>query len=93
MNNAYREQLAAHGLRWSGTSPDGQLVEFIELPYHAFFVATQAHPELRSRPNRPHPLFSGLIRAAVTHRREASGRLPVELDEPSAAELADAPRG
>jgi CTP synthase len=93
VNNAYREQLAARGLRWSGTSPDGQLVEFIELPDHAFFVATQAHPELRSRPNRPHPLFSGLIRAAVTHRREASGRLPVELDEPSAAELADAPRG
>jgi CTP synthase len=93
VNNAYREQLATHGLGWSGTSPDGQLVEFIELPDHPFFVATQAHPELRSRPNRPHPLFSGLIRAAVTHRREASGRLPVELDEPSAAELADAPRG
>ena len=93
VNNAYREQFANLGLRWSGTSPDGQLVEFIELPDHAFFVATQAHPELRSRPNRPHPLFSGLIRAAVTHRREASGRLPVELDEPSATELADAPRG
>jgi CTP synthase len=93
VNNAYRDQLAAQGLRWSGTSPDGQLVEFVELPGHPFFVATQAHPELRSRPNRPHPLFSGLIGAAVTHRREASGRLPVVLDGPTVAELADVPRG
>ena len=87
VNNAYREQLAAGGMRWSGTSPDGRLVEFLELPQHPFFVATQAHPELRSRPNRPHPLFAGLVGAAVQHRREASGRLPVELDEPTAAEL------
>ena len=87
VNNAYRERLAAGGMRWSGTSPDGQLVEFLELPQHPFFVATQAHPELRSRPNRPHPLFAGLVGAAVQHRREASGRLPVELDEPTAAEL------
>jgi len=93
VNNAYRDRLSAHGLRWSGTSPDGQLVEFLELPGHPFFVATQAHPELRSRPNRPHPLFSGLIRAAITHRREASGRLPVVLDEPTPAELAEVPRG
>jgi CTP synthase len=93
VNNAYRDQLAIHGLRWSGTSPDGQLVEFIELPEHPFFVATQAHPELRSRPNRPHPLFAGLVGAAVIHRREASGRLPVVLDEPTVAQLADVPRG
>jgi CTP synthase len=100
VNNAYRDQLAAGGMRWSGTSPDGNLVEFLELPEHPFFVATQAHPELRSRPNRPHPLFAGLVGAAVQHRREAIGRLPVELDEPTAAELdvaraaslADAPR-
>jgi len=93
VNNAYRDRLATHGLRWSGTSPDGQLVEFIELPGHPFFVATQAHPELRSRPNRPHPLFSGLVGAAMVHRREASGRLPVMLDAPTPAELADVPRG
>ena len=87
VNNAYRDRLAALGMRWSGTSPDGQLVEFLELPDHPFFVATQAHPELRSRPNRPHPLFAGLVGAAVDHRRAALGRLPVELDEPTAAEL------
>lgn len=100
VNNAYRDRLAALGMRWSGTSPDGQLVEFLELADHPFFVATQAHPELRSRPNRPHPLFAGLVGAAVEHRRAALGRLPVELDEPTAAELdlaraaglADAPR-
>jgi len=81
VNNAYRDVLAGHGLRWSGTSPDGSLVEFLELDDHPFFVATQAHPELRSRPNRPHPLFAGLIGAAVMHRRAALGRLPVELEE------------
>jgi CTP synthase len=79
VNNAYRDRFAAAGLRWSGTSPDGSLVEFLELPDHPFFVATQAHPELRSRPNRPHPLFAGLVGAAARHRREALGRLPVEL--------------
>ena len=88
VSNDYRAQLAEHGLRWSGTSPDGTLVEFLELPSHPFFVATQAHPELRSRPNRPHPLFAGLVGAAVQHRRAAVGRLPVDLDEPSAGELA-----
>lgn len=100
VNNDYRERLAALGMVWSGTSPDGHLVEFLELPDHPFFVATQAHPELRSRPNRPHPLFAGLVGAAVEHRRAAVGRLPVELDEPTAGELdmaraaglADAPR-
>jgi CTP synthase len=101
VNNAYREQLAAAGMHWSGTSPDGRLVEFLELPDHPFFVATQAHPELRSRPNRPHPLFSGLVSAAVRHRREAIGRLPVDLGDPvraldgasaSAVGLADVPR-
>jgi CTP synthase len=88
VSNDYRAQLAEHGLRWSGTSPDGTLVEFLELPSHPFFVATQAHPELRSRPNRPHPLFAGLVGAAVQHRRAAVGRLPVDLDEPSEGELA-----
>jgi CTP synthase len=82
VNNDYRAALAEYGMRWSGTSPDGKLVEFLELPEHPFFVATQAHPELRSRPNRPHPLFVGLVEAAIRHRREAVGRLPVELSEP-----------
>jgi CTP synthase len=87
VNNAYRGILEGHGMRWSGTSPDGSLVEFLELDDHPFFVATQAHPELRSRPNRPHPLFAGLVGAAVQHRRAALGRLPVELDEPTDSEL------
>ncbi len=79
VSNAYRDRLSAAGLRWSGTSPDGSLVEFLELPGHPFFVATQAHPELRSRPTRPHPLFVGLVGAAVRHRREALGKLPVDV--------------
>jgi CTP synthase len=87
VNNRYRQRLAEAGLAFAGVSPDDRLVEFIELPDHPYFVATQAHPELKSRPNRPHPLFDGLIGAAVTHRREAIGRLPVELDEPTVGEL------
>jgi len=68
VNNAYREQLAACGLVFSGTSPRGDLVEMIELPGHPFFIASQFHPEFKSRPNRPHPLFRGFIGAAVQRR-------------------------
>ena len=64
VNNRYRQQLQDAGLVLSGTSPDDRLVEFIELPSHPYFIATQAHPELKSRPNHPHPLFDGLIAAA-----------------------------
>jgi CTP synthase len=64
-NNEYRDRYEQWGLKISGTSPDGNLVEMIEAPDHPFFVATQAHPEFRSRPNRPHPLFMGLIKAAI----------------------------
>jgi CTP synthase len=79
VNNAYRDQLTAAGLVFSGVSPDGDLVEFIELPrdVHPYFIATQAHPELRSRPTRAHPLFSGLIEAAVKRQQET--RLPVDI--------------
>jgi len=67
VNNEYRPELEAAGLVISGTSPDGKLVEFVELPreVHPYYVATQAHPEFKSRPTRPHPLFSGLIAAAL----------------------------
>ena len=65
VNNDYREMLKAKGMKLSGTSPDGHIVEMIELPDHPFFIATQAHPEFKSRPNRPHPLFKGLVEAAV----------------------------
>ncbi|MFL0562507.1 CTP synthase [Kocuria rhizophila] len=70
VNNAYRDALAEAGLRISGTSPEGTLVEFVELPReeHPYYVATQAHPELASRPTRPHPLFDGLVRAALERR-------------------------
>jgi CTP synthase len=71
VNNDYRDQLEAAGLHVSGTSPDGSLVEFVELDraQHPYFVATQAHPELKSRPTKPHPLFVGLIKAAVERKR------------------------
>jgi len=65
LNNLYREQLAKLGLLCSGLSPDYRLVEIIEIPEHPYFIATQFHPEFRSRPNRAHPLFEGLIAAAV----------------------------
>ncbi len=65
VNNDFREKLQEHGMITSGVSPDYRLVEMIEVPAHPFFIATQAHPEFKSRPNRPHPLFEGLVRAAV----------------------------
>jgi len=69
-NNAYRNLFLDTGYVISGTSPDGRLVEMIELPQHPFFLATQFHPEFRSRPSTPHPLFQGFVQAAV---REALG--------------------
>jgi len=68
VNNAYRDELEAAGMVFSGTSPEGDLVELIELPEHPFFIATQAHPEFKSRPNRAHPLFRGLIAAALDYQ-------------------------
>jgi CTP synthase len=67
---AHRKILEEHGLVVSGQSPDGRLVEIVEIPDHPFFVAGQFHPELRSRPTRPHPLFREFIGAALAHRRE-----------------------
>jgi CTP synthase len=81
VNNAYRDRLEAAGLVVSGTSPDGRLVEFIELPreIHPFFAATQAHPELKSRPTRAHPLFHAFLGAALDYND--AERLPVEIPE------------
>jgi CTP synthase len=76
-NARYRDQFEAAGMRCSGNSPDGRLVEFVELPGHAFFVGTQAHPEFKSRPDRPHPLFLGLIKAAALRKE---GREPHIID-------------
>ena len=69
VNNEYRERLADEGLTISGTSPDGGLVEMVEITEHPWFVAGQFHPELKSRPTRPHPLFASFIEAASHHAR------------------------
>lgn len=71
VNNAYRAQLEEAGLKVSGQSPDSQLVEFVELEDHPFYVGTQAHPEFKSRPTRAHPLFAGLVGAAIAYRKQA----------------------
>ena len=68
VNNDYRDALTEHGMMLSGLSPDGRIVEMIEIPEHPWFIATQAHPELKSRPNRPHPLFKGFVEAALAHK-------------------------
>jgi CTP synthase len=68
INNDYRDLLQKHGLKISGLSPDQKLVEIIELAQHPWFVACQFHPEFKSRPNRPHPLFAGLIENALAYR-------------------------
>jgi CTP synthase len=72
-NNAYRSLFVESGYAISGTSPDGRLVEIVELPGHPFFIATQFHPEFQSRPSHPHPLFKGLVQAAL----QRAGALPI----------------
>ncbi len=73
VNNDYRDALTSHGMLLSGLSPDGRIVEMIELPDHPWFIATQAHPELKSRPNKPHPLFAGFIGAALEMEGRSTG--------------------
>jgi CTP synthase len=94
-NNVYRQQFTAHGMLFSGTSPDGKLVEVLELPDHPWFVAVQYHPEFKSKPTVPQPLFAGLVGAAVarsrsggsfsaTKRANPKGQLTTAaVDEPS----------
>ncbi|HUP52568.1 MAG TPA: CTP synthase [Longimicrobiales bacterium] len=82
VNNAYRDTLAEHGLAISGTSPDGGLVEMVEITEHPWFVAGQFHPELKSRPTRPHPLFASFVEAATSYAlrdRRAQAREPVQV--------------
>lgn len=69
-NNAFREELQAAGLRAAGLSPDGRLVEIVELPEHPWFVGAQFHPEFKSRPDRPHPLFCGFVKASAEKMEE-----------------------
>jgi CTP synthase len=72
-NSNYKNRFEASGFVCSGTSPDKRLVEFIELPDHPFWVGTQAHPEFKSRPDRPHPLFRDLVGAALELRSRRDG--------------------
>jgi len=77
VDNGYRDVLAEHGMRCTGLSPDGSLVEMVELPEHPWYVGCQFHPELKSRPTRPHPLFASFVAAAHEYRRrrESGGAL------------------
>ena len=68
VNNKYRDVLQENGMMLSGCSPDGRIVEMVEIPEHPWFVATQAHPEFKSRPNKAHPLFKGFVEAALKHQ-------------------------
>ena len=85
-NNAYRSLLLETNYQISGTSPDGRLVEIIEMPNHPFFIATQFHPEFRSRPNNPHPLFLGLVRAALARNNTLESE-QVPVSSPAAHSL------
>ncbi|MBF2007477.1 MAG: CTP synthase [Chlorogloeopsis fritschii C42_A2020_084] len=79
-NNAYRNLFLESGYVISGSSPDGRLVEIVELPQHPFFIACQFHPEFQSRPSAPHPLFKGFIEAAIAHFESSSGtQIPLEV--------------
>ena len=71
-NNKYKNMLDQAGLKFSGTSPDGLLVEIVEVSNHPYMLACQFHPEFKSRPDRPHPLFLGLIKAAARIKSEVS---------------------
>ena len=84
VSNRFRDQFVEHGLRLSGVSPDGQLVEIIEYPRHPWFIGCQFHPELKSRPTRPHPLFAGFIAAAVKAKKQRRDNAPSYADADAA---------
>ena len=80
VKNEYRPALEAAGMIVSGQSPDGRLVEIVELKDHPWFVASQFHPEFRSRPERPHPLFAGFVKAAIAHQEPVTQPEPAPLE-------------
>jgi len=80
-NNQFRDEFAAAGARFSGLSPDGRLVEIMEVIEHPFMVGSQFHPEFLSRPNRPHPLFSAFVEAALAHERVRESSAPATEQE------------
>ena len=73
-NPAYRSQFEQAGMTASGTGPSGELVEIIEIPDHPWFLAVQFHPEFKSKPGNPHPLFRGFIEAAIAHHQQRVGQ-------------------
>ena len=75
-NNVYRQQFEAHGMSFTGTSPDGKLVEIVEIAQHPWFVAVQFHPEFKSKPTRAHPLFAGFIEAAISRHERRQKKTP-----------------
>jgi CTP synthase len=83
VNNAYRDILAEHGMRFSGKSPDGNLIEIVEVPDHPWFLGCQFHPELKSRPMRPHPLFAAFVRAATERRDGTLPQPPSRREQPA----------
>jgi CTP synthase len=85
-NNVYRQQFAAHGMQVVGTSPDGALVEIVEIPDHPWFVAVQFHPEFKSQPTRPQPLFDGFIAAAVQRHTGRPEPRPAETQGATATD-------
>jgi CTP synthase len=95
VNNAYRDRLAEHGMRFSGLSPDGNLVEIIELPEHPWYLGCQFHPELKSRPMRAHPLFAAFVKASRARRdgRNGGEGTPAEGAAGNGREQADAKAG
>ena len=78
VNNDYRDELVSHGMKLAGLSPDGHIVEMIEIPDHPWFIGTQAHPEFKSRPNKPHPLFKGFTKAAMEEADRRAKKVPAE---------------
>jgi CTP synthase len=97
--NRYRDTFVEHGMTLSGLSPDGSLVEIVEITDHPWFVGCQFHPELQSRPTRPHPLFAGFVAAAVAHARRAYAATPAHgvgsarngAENPTPARAGDSP--
>jgi CTP synthase len=84
VNNGYREALSQAGMVFSGTSPDGRLVEIAELRDHPFFIASQFHPEFKSRPVRPHPLFAGFVATCRSNGPKRTAEAgPAEVREAS----------
>jgi CTP synthase len=88
VNNSYRDMLTQHGMLLAGMSPDGRLVEVVEVPDHPWFVSVQFHPELKSRPLKPHPLFRDFVKAAVAFsEKNGHDHGPVDVPERDMTEI------